>query len=122
MADKASVLLPLRVLAFMVRWAKVTKGGRMPHQPFKDNVVILTGASRGIGEQLAYQLAAQGARLALAARHAETLEVVAAACRERGGQAIAVPADLTNEALCHQLIARTLAEYARVDTLINNPR
>ncbi len=58
----------------------------MPHQPFKDNVVILTGASRGIGEQLAYQLAAQGARLALAARHAETLEAVAAACRERGGR------------------------------------
>src|SRR5260370_550572 len=53
---------------------------------FKDNVVILTGASGGIGEQLAYQLAAQGARLALAARHAETLEAVAAACRERGGR------------------------------------
>src|SRR5260370_31387823 len=93
----------------------------MPHQPFKDNVVILTGASRGIGEQLAYRLAAQGARLALAARHAETLEAVAAACRERGGQAIAVPADLTNDAQCQQLIERTVAEYGRIDTLLNTP-
>ncbi len=47
----------------------------MRHHPaFKENVVIVTGASQGIGEQLAYQLAAQRAWLALAARHAERLE------------------------------------------------
>ncbi len=92
----------------------------MPDHPFKDNVVILTGASRGLGEQLAYQLAAQGAWLALAARHAQTLEAVATTCRERGGQAIAVPTDLTNETQCQQLIERTVAEYGRIDTLLNN--
>ena len=57
----------------------------MPYHPFKDNVVILTGVSQGVGEQLAYQLAEQGAWLALAARHADKLEAVGAACRKRGG-------------------------------------
>lgn len=92
----------------------------MPTPPFQENVVILTGASRGLGEQLAYQLAAQGAWLALAARHREPLEAVAAGCHERGGRAIAVPVDLTDEAQCQQLIERTVAEYGRIDTLINN--
>jgi short-subunit dehydrogenase len=93
----------------------------MRHHPaFKENVVIVTGASQGIGEQLAYQLAAQGAWLALAARHAERLEAVASACRTLGGRAIAVPTDLTDETQCRQLIERTIAEYGRIDTLLNN--
>ena len=54
----------------------------MAQAPFRDNVVILTGASRGIGEQIAYQLADQGASLALAARSLERLEDVAARCRQ----------------------------------------
>jgi short-subunit dehydrogenase len=92
----------------------------MPDHPFKNNVVILTGASQGIGEQLAYQLAEQGAQLALAARHPEMLEAVASACRELGGHAIAVPTDLTDETQCQQLIERTIDEYGRIDTLLNN--
>jgi short-subunit dehydrogenase len=93
----------------------------MAHHPaFKENVVILTGASQGIGEQLAYQLATQGAWLALAARHAERLEAVAATCRTLGGRTIAVPTDLTDETQCQQLIERTIGEYGRIDTLLNN--
>lgn len=87
---------------------------------FKENVVILTGASQGIGEQLAYQLAEQGAWLVLAARRADALEAVAAACRERGSRAIVVPTDLTDEMQCQKLIEQTVAEYGRIDTLINN--
>jgi len=87
---------------------------------FKDNVVVLTGASTGIGEALAYQLAGQGARLALAARNPEKLEAVAAECRQRGGQALVVIADVTHEDQCKALIERTVAEYGRIDTLINN--
>ncbi len=87
---------------------------------FRDNVVILTGASTGIGEAMAQQLAAQGAWLALAARNTARLEAVAADCRARGGRALVVPTDVTDQEECRELIDRTVAEYGRIDTLINN--
>ena len=87
---------------------------------FRDNVVVLTGASRGIGRELALQLAGQGARLALSARDAASLEQVAEECRQRGGQAVAIPADVGEEAQCADLIRRAVEAYGRIDTLINN--
>ena len=87
---------------------------------FKDNVVILTGASTGIGEALAHALAKQGAWLVLAARNAQKLEAVAAECRARGGRALVVATDVTDEDECRELIERAAAEYGRIDTLINN--
>lgn len=87
---------------------------------FRDNVVVVTGASAGIGAELARQLAAGGARLALAARDAARLEEVAAECRERGGRALVVPTDVAEEAQCRALVERTVAEYGRLDTLVNN--
>ncbi len=56
---------------------------------FHENVVIVTGASCGIGRELAYQLAEQGAWLSLAARDVQRLEAVAQECQARGGKAIA---------------------------------
>lgn len=89
---------------------------------FHENVVILTGASSGIGRELALQLADQGAWLSLAARDAGRLERVAAECRERRPQArtLIVPTDVSQEAACRRLVERTLEEYGRLDTLINN--
>lgn len=87
---------------------------------FRDNVIILTGASLGIGEALAYELAGQGAWLALAARNVQRLEEVATACRARGGRALVVPTDVTQEAQCRSLVEQTVAKYGRIDTLINN--
>ena len=92
----------------------------MNPDPFRDNVVILTGASSGIGRAMALQLAEQGARLALAARRADRLEAVAEQCRQKGGQAIAIPTDVSQPEACQQLVAQTLAHYGRIDTLINN--
>jgi short-subunit dehydrogenase len=92
----------------------------MNRNAFKDNVVILTGASSGIGRAAALQLAEQGAWLALAARDADRLEPVAAERRERGGRAIAVKTDVAIESECRNLIEQTMAEYGRIDTLINN--
>ena len=88
--------------------------------PFQNNAVILTGASRGIGREMAFQLADQGAWLALAAREAGALEEVAAECRRRGARAVAIPADVGEEAQCAALVARAVEEFGRVDTLVNN--
>ena len=92
----------------------------MNKQTFFENVVVITGASSGIGQHLALQLAEQGAWLALAARNAENLEEVAKECRQRGGRAIAIPTDVAEQNQCKTLIERTIAEYGKIDTLINN--
>ncbi len=89
-------------------------------QPFNDNVVVLTGASMGIGEQLAYQLADQGAQLMLAARNADRLALVAAECRRRGAQTEIFAVDLTDESQCKALVSHTVNTYQRIDTLLYN--
>lgn len=69
---------------------------------------------------MALQLAARGARLALSAREAGPLEVVAAECRARGVQAEVIPADVAEEAQCGELVRRAVAALGRLDTLVNN--
>jgi short-subunit dehydrogenase len=87
---------------------------------FKDKVVVITGASSGIGRELAYQLSEQGARLSLAARNGERLATVAKECQARGGRAIALVTDVSEQAQCAQLIQRTVDHYDRIDMLVNN--
>jgi short-subunit dehydrogenase len=86
----------------------------------RDNVVIITGASRGIGAELARQLAAQGAKLALSGRDTAALESVAVECRAVGAAAEVIPADVAVERECHHLIEQTVARFGRIDTLVNN--
>jgi NAD(P)-dependent dehydrogenase (short-subunit alcohol dehydrogenase family) len=83
-------------------------------------VIVVTGASAGIGHALCLALARQGARLVAAARDAGRLEQTAAACRAVGGEAFAVPTDVSEEPACGALIAATLARYGRLDALVNN--
>jgi short-subunit dehydrogenase len=92
----------------------------MSASAFRENVVVLTGASAGIGAEMARQLAAQGAWLALAARDPAKLEEIAAECRALGARAIAVPTDVGDEDQCRALIEAAVAEFGRVDTLVNN--
>ena len=87
---------------------------------FRYHVVIVTGASSGIGRSLAVQLAGQGAKVVLAARRADLLEQVAVECRQRGGEALAVPTDISDEVQCKMLVEKTVAEFGQVDMLINN--
>jgi short-subunit dehydrogenase len=92
----------------------------MNEQLFFENVVVITGASSGIGEQLALRLAEQGAWLALAARNARQLEMVSKQCQQRGGKVIVIPTDIAEKSQCQNLIEHTVEKYGRIDTLINN--
>ena len=87
---------------------------------FQDQSVIITGASSGIGRALALRLADQGAWVTLAARDSSRLEQVAEQCREHGGRALVVPTDVSDEAQCQNLVQRAVAEFGRLDMLINN--
>ena len=87
---------------------------------FADRVVLLTGASSGIGAELARQLAAAGARLALVARDTTRLEQVAAECRALGADALVVTGDVSLEPSCAAVVATTVAHFGRLDVLINN--
>ncbi|MFW6067041.1 MAG: SDR family oxidoreductase [Myxococcota bacterium] len=87
---------------------------------FARKSVIVTGASAGIGAGLAEALAAQGARLTLAARNAQALEEVASRCRERGGEAQAVPTDVTDPEACARLVQAAAEAHGGVDVLVNN--
>lgn len=87
-------------------------------------VVVVTGASKGIGKAIAFAFAAAGAKVVLAARTRETLEQVAAELSVGGvsnpDSVLAVPTDVTDIDAVKQLIRRTLNAYQRVDILINN--
>lgn len=87
---------------------------------FKEQVVIVTGASSGIGKALALRLADQGAYLALAARSADRLQALAEECVRRGGKAIPVPTDVSVEGQCQALVERTVEAFGRLDMLIND--
>jgi NAD(P)-dependent dehydrogenase (short-subunit alcohol dehydrogenase family) len=87
---------------------------------YAGKVVVVTGASQGIGKALALELAAQRPRLALAARDEPALEAVASECRARGAEALVVRTDVADEASCRSLVERTVERFGGTDALVNN--
>jgi NAD(P)-dependent dehydrogenase (short-subunit alcohol dehydrogenase family) len=85
--------------------------------PFEDQVVLVTGASSGIGRATAVAFAAAGARVALVARRRALLEAVAA---EAGGRTLPVPADVTDRGQVEAAFDRVTATWGRVDVVVNN--
>jgi short-subunit dehydrogenase len=83
-------------------------------------VVLVTGASSGIGAALATEWARRGARLVLAARRRERLESVAAEVRRLGGEAAVVECDVTRDGDPEQAVARGVAEWGRLDVAVAN--
>ncbi len=86
----------------------------------KDKIVVITGASSGIGKALSYEFGNKGAKVVLAARNLEKLEEIASDLYKLGIQALAVQTDVTIENDCRQLIEKTMTHFGRVDVLINN--
>lgn len=89
-------------------------------ESFRDRAVVLTGASRGIGRELALQLASEGAALVLASRDAERLAEVVRECTARGGRAVAVPTDVGDASACRALIEAAVKTFGPPHVLINN--
>jgi 3-oxoacyl-[acyl-carrier protein] reductase len=85
-----------------------------------NRVAFVTGASRGIGKACALALADSGARVALAARHKEKLEEVAAEIRSRSGEAYVIELDLASDDSIKNAFAVTAKEFGRIDILVNN--
>ncbi len=88
--------------------------------PLEPRIAVVTGASSGIGAATARKLAAQGMRVVLVARREERLSELAGQIREQGGEALACPADLSEEFQRAALFARVMETYGRVDVLVND--
>jgi NAD(P)-dependent dehydrogenase (short-subunit alcohol dehydrogenase family) len=83
-------------------------------------VIIVTGASSGIGAATARELAGRGARVALAARRVDELQAQEQAILAAGGQAISIPTDVSDPKQVQRLVERTEAAFGRVDVIVNN--
>jgi short-subunit dehydrogenase len=83
-------------------------------------VVVVTGASSGIGREAALQFARKGCQLVLAARREHELQHVAACCRELGASALVVPTDVSIERDVQDLTSAALAQHGRIDVWVNN--
>ncbi len=83
-------------------------------------VVVITGASSGIGKATAELLAAQGAKVVLGARRTEQLESVVAMIRQNGGEAVYAKTDVTERRDLEGLVALAVKQFGRIDVMVNN--
>jgi len=91
-----------------------------PATALDGSVALVTGASSGIGEATAVDLAGRGAAVALVARRAERLEAIAVRIRGHGGTAVVLQADITEQPQAADAVAACVSELGRLDILVNN--
>ena len=89
-------------------------------KPLQGTVALVTGASSGIGEATALALAEQGANVAVAARRVDRLEALAERIRQAGSEVLVLETDVTKEDQAREMVEKTVARFARLDTLVNN--
>lgn len=87
---------------------------------FQGKIILLTGASEGIGRALALNLAADRPKLVLAARSEPRLNELADECRTKGAEVLAVPTDVVDPAACRALVEKAVAHFGSIDVLVNN--
>ena len=87
---------------------------------FKDKVIIVTGASSGIGRACAFEFANNNAKIVLASRREEELIKIENKIKEKGGQASSIVTDVRKIDDCQNLINKTVEKYGKIDILINN--
>jgi len=89
-------------------------------QGIKDKIVVVTGASSGLGEATARLLSAQGATVVLGARRADRLQLLAKDLQARGGKALALTTDVTRREQVKTLVDSAVQTYGRINVMINN--
>src|SRR3954454_20420651 len=90
------------------------------NEQYQGKVVVITGASSGFGRGTALELAGRGASVVLAARSADTLRSLAGECESAGGQALAVPTDVSEPDAVEDLARRAIGRFGHFDVWINN--
>ena len=83
-------------------------------------VVVITGASSGLGEAAARLLSAQGARVVLGARRVDRIQSLANELAANGGKALAVPTDVTDRAQVQRLVDDAVRKFGTIDVMLNN--
>ena len=89
-------------------------------RPIRNSVIVITGASTGIGRATALEFAKQRATLVLAARNETALEEVAQDCQRLGATAVAMRTDVSRESAVQDLARRAISNFGRIDVWVNN--
>jgi NADP-dependent 3-hydroxy acid dehydrogenase YdfG len=90
------------------------------HDNIRDKVVVITGASSGLGAATARMLAAAGAAVVLGARRQDRIDALAAELNDAGGRALALTTDVTDPAQVQALVDAAIAHFGSVDVIVNN--
>jgi NAD(P)-dependent dehydrogenase (short-subunit alcohol dehydrogenase family) len=92
----------------------------MPKKPLREQVIVITGASSGVGRAIARAAGERGAKLVVAARGEEGLAAAVEEIERAGSEALAVPGDLAEQEQNEELVRRSLERFGRIDTFIAN--
>eukprot|EP01080_Neovahlkampfia_damariscottae_P003814 gene3814-6975_t len=113
-------LLITSIILFLI-YNQIPKKRNRSKNAYKKKRVLITGASSGIGKELAYQYASMGAKISLAARRKTTLEEIAKICLEKGAEEVLIfETDVSKEEDCKHFIEDTIKKYGGIDILILN--